>query len=132
MISVMKILQITDINPAVGRFSYISRELYTLVHLQVSAAEFQTSSGRLKRKMWWKNLKMMLILGLIVVVVIVIIIVAAVGIPSGGDGDGGGSGGSTSAPAASGQNLEAQGLHEDQSLSATTVISNVMKSVNGG
>jgi len=61
-------------------------------NLSLSANEFQTTSGKLKRKMWWKNLKMMLILGGIVVVLIVIIVLATV--PMGGSSSGGGGGGS--------------------------------------
>ncbi|KAK7053099.1 Vesicle-associated membrane protein 2 [Halocaridina rubra] len=57
-------------------------------NLTTSASQFQQTSRKLKRKYWWKNLKMMLILGCIVILVIVIIIVAVVGIPS-GSGDGG-------------------------------------------
>lgn len=58
-------------------------------NLTANANEFQRTSRTLKRKMWWQNLKMMLVLGLIVIVVIVIIIVAAVGVPSGGGSSGG-------------------------------------------
>jgi len=43
--------------------------------LQQGAAQFETSAGKLKRKYWWKNLKMMAILIGIVVVIVVIIIV---------------------------------------------------------
>jgi t-SNARE complex subunit (syntaxin) len=43
--------------------------------LQAGASQFEATSGKLKRKMWWKNLKMMLILGLIVTVIIIIIVV---------------------------------------------------------
>jgi len=45
--------------------------------LQQGAAQFETSAGKLKRKYWWKNLKMMAILVGIVVVILVIIIVWA-------------------------------------------------------
>lgn len=61
-------------------------------NLTMSASEFQTTSRKLKKKYWWKNLKMMLILGCVVTLVIVIIIIAAVGVP-GSSGSGGGSGG---------------------------------------
>ncbi|XP_055342287.1 synaptobrevin-like [Paramacrobiotus metropolitanus] len=47
--------------------------------LQQGAAQFETSAGKLKRKYWWKNLKMMAILIGIFVVIIVIIVVWATG-----------------------------------------------------
>ncbi|GAU98003.1 hypothetical protein RvY_09208 [Ramazzottius varieornatus] len=45
--------------------------------LQQGAAQFETSAGKLKRKYWWKNLKMMGILIAIAVVILIIIIVWA-------------------------------------------------------
>ncbi|CAG0901493.1 unnamed protein product [Darwinula stevensoni] len=54
--------------------------------LQQGASQFEQSAGKLKRKYWWKNLKMWLILIAIVLVIIIIIIIVAVN-KSGGDGD---------------------------------------------
>ncbi|XP_027193833.1 vesicle-associated membrane protein synaptobrevin isoform X2 [Dermatophagoides pteronyssinus] len=45
--------------------------------LQQGASQFEQQAGKLKRKYWWQNLKMMLILGLIGLVILIIIIVAA-------------------------------------------------------
>ncbi|XP_014218325.1 vesicle-associated membrane protein 2 isoform X2 [Copidosoma floridanum] len=42
--------------------------------LQMGAAQFEQQAGKLKRKYWWKNLKMMIIIGVI-----------CVSIPSGDD-----------------------------------------------
>uniref|UniRef100_A0A8C7E873 Vesicle-associated membrane protein 2-like n=2 Tax=Nothoprocta perdicaria TaxID=30464 RepID=A0A8C7E873_NOTPE len=42
--------------------------------LQAGASQFETSAAKLKRKYWWKNLKMMIILGVICVIVLIIII----------------------------------------------------------
>ncbi|ESO88872.1 hypothetical protein LOTGIDRAFT_125455, partial [Lottia gigantea] len=42
--------------------------------LQAGASQFEASAGKLKRKYWWKNCKMMIILGSIVAVIIIIII----------------------------------------------------------
>ncbi|XP_060589479.1 vesicle-associated membrane protein 3-like isoform X5 [Ruditapes philippinarum] len=42
--------------------------------LQAGASQFEASAGKLKRKFWWKNCKMWLILIGIIVVIIVIII----------------------------------------------------------
>ncbi|XP_018012924.1 vesicle-associated membrane protein 8 [Hyalella azteca] len=47
-------------------------------NLTANASEFQRTSRSLQRKMWWKNIKMWLILGLIAIIIIVIIIIAAV------------------------------------------------------
>lgn len=49
--------------------------------LQHGAAQFEQQAGKLKRKYWWQNLKMMLIIGAIGAVLLIIIIVYAV--PSG-------------------------------------------------
>ena len=38
--------------------------------LQAGASQFETSAGKLKSKMFWKNMKMMIILGIIIVLVI--------------------------------------------------------------
>nr|AAC47498.1 synaptobrevin homolog [Hirudo medicinalis] len=40
--------------------------------LQAGASQFEASAGKLKRKFWWKNMKMMLIMGAVVAVVVVI------------------------------------------------------------
>ncbi|XP_060589474.1 vesicle-associated membrane protein 3-like isoform X1 [Ruditapes philippinarum] len=53
--------------------------------LQAGASQFEASAGKLKRKFWWKNCKMWLILIGIIVVIIVIIIVWVVSSQSGGD-----------------------------------------------
>ncbi|XP_050342159.1 synaptobrevin-1-like [Nymphalis io] len=45
--------------------------------LQHGAAQFEQQAGKLKRKYWWQNLKMMLIIGAIGVVLLIIIIVWA-------------------------------------------------------
>lgn len=42
--------------------------------LQQGASQFEQQANRLKRKYWWKNLKMMIILGIIGVSLLIIII----------------------------------------------------------
>lgn len=42
--------------------------------LQQGATQFEQHAGKLKRKYWWKNLKMMIIIGIICVVILIIII----------------------------------------------------------
>ncbi|KAF3689671.1 Vesicle-associated membrane protein 3 [Channa argus] len=43
--------------------------------LQAGASQFETSAAKLKRKYWWKNLKMWAILIAVIVIIIVIIII---------------------------------------------------------
>lgn len=45
--------------------------------LQQGASQFEQQAGKLKRKMWWKNLKMMIIMGVIGIIVLIIIVVWA-------------------------------------------------------
>jgi t-SNARE complex subunit (syntaxin) len=41
--------------------------------LQEGASQFQQQAGKLKRKAWWENVKMWIIIGVILLVVILII-----------------------------------------------------------
>lgn len=43
--------------------------------LQAGASQFEATSGKLKNKMWWKNMKMWIILISIILVIIIIIVV---------------------------------------------------------
>lgn len=43
--------------------------------LQMGASQFEQSAGALKRKYWWKNLKMMLILGGVIGILVIVVIV---------------------------------------------------------
>ncbi|XP_070801607.1 vesicle-associated membrane protein 2-like [Pituophis catenifer annectens] len=42
--------------------------------LQAGASQFETSAAKLKRKYWWKNCKMMIILGVLCAIILIIII----------------------------------------------------------
>merc|ERR1712142_1346304 len=42
--------------------------------LQNGASQFEKQAGKLKRKMWWKNLKMMIIMGVIGLILLIIIV----------------------------------------------------------
>ncbi|XP_065334061.1 vesicle-associated membrane protein 2-like isoform X2 [Cloeon dipterum] len=42
--------------------------------LQQGATQFEQQAGKLKRKYWWKNLKMMIIMGVIAAVILIIIL----------------------------------------------------------
>ena len=49
--------------------------------LNSRAGEFQTVSTRLKRKLWWQNVKLWIILIIIIIVILAVIIIAiAVGV----------------------------------------------------
>ncbi|VVD05302.1 synaptobrevin-1-like [Leptidea sinapis] len=47
--------------------------------LQHGAAQFEQQAGKLKRKYWWQNLKMMIIIGAVGAILLIIIIVWATG-----------------------------------------------------
>jgi len=47
--------------------------------LQQGASQFEQQAGKLKRKFWWKNLKMMIIMGIIGLIIIIIIGVSLFG-----------------------------------------------------
>lgn len=42
--------------------------------LQQGASQFEQQAGKLKRKQWWANMKMMIIMGVIGIVILIIII----------------------------------------------------------
>ncbi|KAH8867468.1 Synaptobrevin-like protein [Schistosoma japonicum] len=42
--------------------------------LQAGASQFEASAGKLKRKLWWKNCKMLTVLGVLVVILIIVLI----------------------------------------------------------
>ncbi|CAH8875471.1 unnamed protein product [Trichobilharzia szidati] len=43
--------------------------------LQAGASQFEASAGKLKRKFWWKNCKMLTVLALLVLILIIVLIV---------------------------------------------------------
>lgn len=59
--------------------------------LQQGASQFEQQAGKLKRKYWWKNLKMMIIMGIIGIIILIIIIVWASSAVSGDDDNSSGS-----------------------------------------
>ncbi|XP_032972354.1 vesicle-associated membrane protein 1 isoform X3 [Rhinolophus ferrumequinum] len=42
--------------------------------LQMGASQFESSAAKLKRKYWWKNCKMMIMLGAICAIIVVVIV----------------------------------------------------------
>merc|ERR1711981_471398 len=60
-------------------------------NLEQSSIQFSQSSRRLRKKYWWQNLKMKLILGgVCIVVIIIIVLIAYFSLHHGGGGGGGG------------------------------------------
>lgn len=51
--------------------------------LQEGASQFQQQAVKLKRKYWWENIKMWIVIGVVVLVVVVIVIVSTTGGESG-------------------------------------------------
>jgi len=45
--------------------------------LQEGASQFEKSAAHLKRKYWWKNIKMIIIMVIIALIILIIIIIAA-------------------------------------------------------
>ncbi|OCT81078.1 vesicle-associated membrane protein 1-like [Xenopus laevis] len=43
--------------------------------LQAGASQFETSAAKLKRKNWWKNCKMMIIMGVLCAIIFIIFII---------------------------------------------------------
>lgn len=76
--------------------------------LQAGASQFEASAGKLKRKYWWKNCKMWLILIGIIIVIIIIIVVWVV---SNQDSSGGGNSGpgTTKTPALTASDVQSGG-----------------------
>ncbi|XP_032328770.1 amiloride-sensitive sodium channel subunit alpha isoform X7 [Camelus ferus] len=44
--------------------------------LQAGASQFESSAAKLKRKYWWKNCKMMIMLGAICAIIVVVIVMS--------------------------------------------------------
>ncbi|XP_064320913.1 vesicle-associated membrane protein 1 isoform X1 [Phalacrocorax carbo] len=42
--------------------------------LQIGASQFESSAAKLKRKYWWKNCKMMIMMGVICAIVVAVIV----------------------------------------------------------
>jgi len=74
----------TNVEKVLERDQKLS-ELYDRADaLQQGASQFEQQAGKLKRKYWWKNLKMMIIMG-VIGLIIVIIIGISLGVGGGGD-----------------------------------------------
>merc|ERR1712156_637366 len=81
-----------NIDKVLERDSKLNDLDYRASNLQATSAVFQQSSKRLRKKYWWQNLKMKLILGGVSVgVIIIIVLIAYFSLHHSGGGGGGGS-----------------------------------------
>ncbi|XP_056147082.1 vesicle-associated membrane protein 8-like isoform X2 [Lampris incognitus] len=73
----VKVILKDNINKVLERGERLDDLIDKTDDLQATADSFQRTSTRVARKHWWKNAKMMVIVGVIVLVIIVIIILFA-------------------------------------------------------
>ncbi|KAL1115627.1 hypothetical protein AAG570_005917 [Ranatra chinensis] len=84
VVGIMKV----NVEKVLERDQKLSDLNYRADALQHGAQQFEQQAGKLKRKMWWKNIKMMIIMGVIGGILLLIIIVWIAGSFGGGDSDG--------------------------------------------
>jgi vesicle-associated membrane protein 2 len=75
-----------NVEKVLERDSKLSELDYRTDALQQGASQFEQQAGKLKRKYWWKNLKMMIIMGVIGLIIIIIIGISIFGTGGGGGG----------------------------------------------
>lgn len=71
IIGLMKV----NVDKVLGRDTNLSELDNRADALQEGASQFEKSAKTLKRKHWWKNLKMVIFIGIIILIVVVIIVV---------------------------------------------------------
>jgi len=65
-----------NVNKVLERDQKLSELDQRADNLQAGASQFEQKASRLKRKYWWKNLKMMIIIGVIAAIILIVIIVS--------------------------------------------------------
>ncbi|XP_030291819.1 vesicle-associated membrane protein 8 isoform X2 [Sparus aurata] len=73
----VKVILSDNINKVLERGDRLDDLIGKTDDLQASADSFQRTSTRVARKYWWKNIKMMIIIGVIVLIVLILIILFA-------------------------------------------------------
>uniref|UniRef100_A0A3B5PU12 Si:ch73-234b20.5 n=1 Tax=Xiphophorus maculatus TaxID=8083 RepID=A0A3B5PU12_XIPMA len=73
----VKVILKDNINKVLERGDKIDDLIGKTDDLQASADSFQRTSTRVARKYWWKNIKMMILIGAIVLIILILIILAA-------------------------------------------------------
>ncbi|XP_028273223.1 vesicle-associated membrane protein 8 isoform X2 [Parambassis ranga] len=76
----VKVILKDNINKVLERGDRLDDLIGKTDDLQASADSFQRTSTRVARKYWWKNIKMMILIGVIVLVIVILIILAATGV----------------------------------------------------
>lgn len=73
----VKVILKDNINKVLERGDRLDDLIGKTDDLQATADSFQRTSTRVARKYWWKNIKMMVVIGLVVLVILILIILAA-------------------------------------------------------
>ena len=73
-----EILQDKTGNKNYQHFKNIIIIIFLIESLAHNANAFQKNSNQLKKTMWWKNVKLMLIIGAIIAIVVIVLIVIIV------------------------------------------------------
>ncbi|MED6236180.1 hypothetical protein CHARACLAT_009846 [Characodon lateralis] len=73
----VKVILKDNINKVLERGDRLDDLIGKTDDLQASADSFQRTSTRVARKYWWKNIKMMIIIGVIGLIILILIILAA-------------------------------------------------------
>ncbi|XP_051539989.1 vesicle-associated membrane protein 8 [Myxocyprinus asiaticus] len=76
----VKVILKDNINKVLERGERLDDLIGKTDDLQATADSFQKTSTRVARKMWWKNIKMMIIIGVVVLAVVLLIILLATGV----------------------------------------------------
>ncbi|KAK7120119.1 hypothetical protein R3I94_020211 [Phoxinus phoxinus] len=76
----VKVILKDNINKVLERGERLDDLIGKTDDLQATADSFQKTSTRVARKMWWRNTKMMIIIGVVVLAIIVLIILFATGV----------------------------------------------------
>ncbi|KAM8871799.1 vesicle-associated membrane protein 8 [Synchiropus splendidus] len=73
----VKVILSDNINKVLERGDRLDDLIGKTDDLQATADSFQRTSTRVARKFWWKNIKMMILIGVVVLIIFILIILAA-------------------------------------------------------
>ncbi|KAM9306832.1 vesicle-associated membrane protein 8 [Pholidichthys leucotaenia] len=73
----VKVILTDNINKVLERGERLDELQGKAEDMVASADSFQRTSTRVARKYWWKNIKLMILIGVIVLVILILIILAA-------------------------------------------------------
>lgn len=75
----VKVILKDNINKVLERGERLDDLIGQTEDLQASADSFKRTSTQVARKYWWKNIKFMIVIGVIAVIILILIILAATG-----------------------------------------------------